>query len=132
MLPCARGFLLREDKWAYIQYREDASDGIELFDTEQDPLQYKNLAQDPAYASLVASFQSKLADKLAEVRENDLGIGPHSKPRLNLAASTCWMRSCEPRRSQLSRQGGLWMSASCSTFDNMKLPSHQETLLYLK
>ena len=30
--PSSKGFLLREDKWAYIQYGEDASQGIELFD----------------------------------------------------------------------------------------------------
>src|SRR4029079_14332497 len=42
--PSRKGFLLREDKWAYIQYNEDASGGIELFDMVKDPKQYTNLA----------------------------------------------------------------------------------------
>lgn len=72
--PSSKGFLLREDRWAYIQYREDASDGIELFDVRKDPKQYTNLAENPEYASVVAEFREKLAAKLREVRDNDLGL----------------------------------------------------------
>ena len=68
-----KGFLLRDDHWAYIQYSEDASQGIELFDMKKDPKQYTNLASSPEHASVVASFKTKLADKLAAVRKNDLG-----------------------------------------------------------
>lgn len=67
-------FLLRTDKWAYIQYDEDAASGMELFDMENDPKQYTNLAYDSKYADVVADFQQKLKDKLKEVRTNDLGI----------------------------------------------------------
>lgn len=67
-----RGFLLREEKWAYIQYRENASAGIELFDMKEDPRQYTNLAEKPEYAEVVNSFKMKLAAKLKEVRANDL------------------------------------------------------------
>lgn len=70
--PMRKGFLLREDRWSYIQYQEDASNGIELFDMENDPLQYDNLAGDPQYADLIAEFQEKMAAKLEELRENDL------------------------------------------------------------
>lgn len=69
-----RTFLLRTDKWAYIQYDEDAGSGIELFDMENDPKQFTNLAESPEYASVVADFRQKLKDKLKEVRTNDLGI----------------------------------------------------------
>ncbi len=68
-----RGFLLRDDKWAYIQYAENASKGIELFDMFADPLQYTNLARVPKYADIVKTFQAKLAAKLRELRNNDLG-----------------------------------------------------------
>ena len=68
-----RGFLLREDRWAYIQYAENASRGIELFDMHKDPQQYTNLAEMPEYQSVVAEFKAKLAAKLKEVRTNDLG-----------------------------------------------------------
>ena len=67
-------FLLRDENWAFIQYNEDASAGMELFDMNRDPRQYNNLAHDPEYANIVADFQAKLADKLVEVRTNDLGI----------------------------------------------------------
>ena len=67
-----KGFLLREDKWAFIQYGENAAGGIELFDMAKDPLQYTNLAQRPEYSDVVDEFKSKLAAKLKAVRTNDL------------------------------------------------------------
>jgi iduronate 2-sulfatase len=67
-------FLLRTDDWAYIQYNEDASAGIELFDMNKDPKQYTNLAENPKYAKVVSDFQKKLQSKIKEVRTNDLGI----------------------------------------------------------
>lgn len=70
--PMRKGFLLRERKWAYIQYKEDASGGVELFDTEKDPLQYTNLAEMPEYGDVVAEFRIKMKDKLLAVRTNDL------------------------------------------------------------
>ena len=70
--PNRKGFLLRGDRWAYIQYEEDASQGIELFDMAADPQQYTNLASVPEFASVVEAFQAKLAAKLGEVRDNDL------------------------------------------------------------
>ncbi len=70
--PSRKGFLLREDRWSYIQYEEDASKGMELFDMEADPEQYTNLADDPEHASIVAGFQEKLAAKLEAIRDNDL------------------------------------------------------------
>ena len=47
---------------------------MELFDMENDPKQYVNLAQNPAYSKIVDEFQKKLRDKLEELRRNDLGI----------------------------------------------------------
>jgi iduronate 2-sulfatase len=55
--PSSKGFLLREDKWAYIQYAEDASQGIELFDTVKDPKQFTNLAAKPEFADVVTGCQ---------------------------------------------------------------------------
>ena len=71
--PMRKGFLLRENRYACIQYKEDASAGIELFDTVNDPLQYTNLAEEPEHQQLVDRFKVKLSAKLAEVRNNDLG-----------------------------------------------------------
>ena len=72
--PARKGFLLREKDWAYIQYEEDASAGIELFDVVNDPEQYTNLADNPAYAPVVAGFKEKMAAKLRALRDNDLGL----------------------------------------------------------
>jgi iduronate 2-sulfatase len=70
--PSRKGFLLREENWAYIQYGEKAQNGIELFDARKDPKQYTNLAQKKKYQPIVKSFQKKMAHKLAVIRANDL------------------------------------------------------------
>ncbi|MFN3194163.1 MAG: sulfatase [Aureliella sp.] len=70
--PMREGFLLREKRWSYIQYGENAEGGIELFDTEQDPGQFNNLASEKAYANEVARLRSAVRNKLVAVRENDL------------------------------------------------------------
>ena len=66
------GFLLREERWAYIQYGEDATKGIELFDMQADPHQYVNLADREDYLPIVDQFKAKMRKKLASVRSNDL------------------------------------------------------------
>lgn len=70
--PSRKGFLLREDQWAYIQYKEDASGGVELFDMENDPEQFTNLAHSPDHLAIVKRFNNKMREKLAEIRDNDL------------------------------------------------------------
>ncbi len=70
--PMRKGFLLREKEWAYMQYEEDASGGVELFDLRHDPRQYTNLAGAPEHQSTVKRFQALLAAKLSSVRNNDL------------------------------------------------------------
>jgi arylsulfatase A-like enzyme len=69
-----KSFLIRTEEWAYIQYDEDAGSGIELYNMEQDPHQFYNLAGKPEYKEIVLEFQKKLSKKLAKVRDNDLGI----------------------------------------------------------
>ena len=69
-----KSFLLRTNKWAYIQYNENASAGIELFDMVNDPKQFENLAKQEKYSKVVALFQKKLKKKLKEIRTNDLNI----------------------------------------------------------
>jgi iduronate 2-sulfatase len=70
--PMRRGFLVRDHKYAYIQYGEDAAGGIELYNVETDRQQFTNLAVDPMNKKLVNEYKEKLAAKLAEVRDNDL------------------------------------------------------------
>ncbi|TKG93702.1 DUF4976 domain-containing protein [Puteibacter caeruleilacunae] len=66
-------FLVRDENYAYIQYKEDASLGMELFDMKKDPKQFTNLAHKKEYADVVKEYQEKLKAKLKEVRTNDLG-----------------------------------------------------------
>jgi iduronate 2-sulfatase len=70
--PMRKGLLLREQKWAYIQYGEDAEEGIELYDTESDPNQYTNLAKLPKHTETITTFRAKMKAKLKAVREHDL------------------------------------------------------------
>lgn len=68
-----KGFLLRDDRNAFIQYDEDGGNGIEPYDLHNDPKQYTNLAVQPEHADVVGRYKKLMADKLAEVRDNDLG-----------------------------------------------------------
>ena len=70
--PMRKGFLLRDHKYAYIQYGEDAAGGIELYDIKKDPQQFTNLAAIPDFSSLVEKYKTKMATKLSQVRDNDL------------------------------------------------------------
>ncbi len=68
------GFLLRDDRYAFIQYGEDGSGGYELFDMQQDPKQITNLAGLPEFAHKLEVYKEKLRLKLAQVRDNDLEL----------------------------------------------------------
>lgn len=71
--PSSRGFMLRDDRWVYIQYGEKAENGIEFFDMQTDPNQYHNLAEKPEYRGQIQLWKEKMAEKLASIRDNDLG-----------------------------------------------------------
>ena len=70
--PARKGFLLRDQRWAFIQYGEDAKGGTELFDMQADPGQFTNLADSQDQQSVVAAFREQLQQKLKEIRTNDL------------------------------------------------------------
>ena len=70
--PMRKGFLLREDDWAFIQYGEQGQNGMELFHVKTDPHQYTNLAGKPAHARTLDRFRKQMIDKLAAIRNNDL------------------------------------------------------------
>lgn len=74
-------FLLRSEKWAYIQHGMHGEKGLQLYDMTKDPKQFTNLAMDPEYSNVVAGFKKQLAEKLEEVGRNDLGdVRPARKP----------------------------------------------------
>lgn len=68
----SKGLLLRDERWAFLQYGEDARGGVELYDMQTDPRQIHNLAARPEHADRVAAWQARVTAKLAEVRANDL------------------------------------------------------------
>ncbi|NVJ84690.1 MAG: sulfatase [Algoriphagus sp.] len=65
-------YLIRTKRWAYIQYGENAEEGMELFDMEQDPEQYQNLAFDDYFQPQVEEMRKLLNQKIKEVQTNDL------------------------------------------------------------
>lgn len=67
-------YLIRNEKWAFISYKEDGSKGLELFDMEYDEKQYNNLAYNPKYQGVVNEMKAMLKAKLKAVRDNDLGL----------------------------------------------------------
>ncbi|MEE2887205.1 MAG: sulfatase [Planctomycetota bacterium] len=71
-----KGFLLRTERWAFMQYGEKGAKGTELYDMQADPQQYDNLADEPKHKQVVAQFRAKLAAKLKAVRTNDLDLKP--------------------------------------------------------
>ena len=70
--PMREGFLLRDHQFAFIQYGENAEKGVELYDIQNDPQQYENLAIRPEYKIKVAEYSSKMKEKLSTIRKNDL------------------------------------------------------------
>ncbi|MDO6439584.1 sulfatase [Cyclobacterium sp. 1_MG-2023] len=68
------GYLIRSSDWAYIQYGDEAEGGMELYDMNYDKGQYNNLANYPQYSNVISEMQDLLKGKLADVRNNDLGI----------------------------------------------------------
>lgn len=72
---CVNGnsFLLRTDRWAFIQHGKAGELGMQLYDMHNDPQQFHNLANLPDHADVIAAFQERLQAKLAEIANNDLG-----------------------------------------------------------
>lgn len=68
----SKGLLLRDERWAFLQYGEDARGGVELYDMQTDPRQIHNLAALPEHADRVVVWKARVTAKLAEVRANDL------------------------------------------------------------
>ena len=69
-----KGFLIREDRFAFIQYREDGQGGYELFDMDADPQQVHNLADDPAHQATLERLKKRLQEKLVQVRQHQLPV----------------------------------------------------------
>ena len=56
-----KGHLLRTDRWAYLSWRDGSA---ELYDMNQDPQQFTNLAQQEEHAATIAKLSESLGKKL--------------------------------------------------------------------
>jgi len=52
------GVAVRTEKWRYAEYGPDGKNGAMLFDPKTDPLEMKNLAEDPKYATVCAELSA--------------------------------------------------------------------------
>jgi arylsulfatase A-like enzyme len=50
---------MRNDRWAYMSYGKNG--GEELYDMQQDPGQFTNLANDARHADVLQEFRERLA-----------------------------------------------------------------------
>jgi len=58
---------IRSDRWAYISYGKNGADGEELYDMNEDPKQFTNLADDPKYKEVLEKHRQALKKKLAAI-----------------------------------------------------------------
>ena len=54
------GRSIRTERWRYTEWN-GGKDGVELYDHQNDPVEMKNLASDPAQAATVAELKALLA-----------------------------------------------------------------------
>ncbi|MDM8007309.1 MAG: sulfatase [Phycisphaerae bacterium] len=63
--PSRRGFMgrsVRTERWRYTEW-DEGRQGTELYDHQNDPKEYRNLANDPAYADTVAKLKQMLRSR---------------------------------------------------------------------
>jgi uncharacterized sulfatase len=58
------GYSLRTDRWRYTEW-DGGSRGAELYDHQNDPQEYTNLAKDPKHAETVKQLSAKLREVVA-------------------------------------------------------------------
>lgn len=55
-----QGRSIRTEEWRYTEWGPDGANGVELYDHRRDPLESRNLAQQPAQAGVVAELRARL------------------------------------------------------------------------
>jgi len=74
---------IRTERWRYIRY---ADGGEELYDHDADPLEWKNLAKDPAKASVISELRKHLPEKNVQDAPTKAGQGKGKKKKAKLKA----------------------------------------------
>jgi arylsulfatase A-like enzyme len=76
---------IRTERWRYIRY---ADGGEELYDHDADPLEWKNLAKDPAQASVIAELRKHLPEKNVQDAPSKGGQGKGKKKKAKAASKS--------------------------------------------
>jgi hypothetical protein len=56
------GRMVKNENWRYVEWA-DAKMGVELYNQKNDPIEYKNLATDPAYKSVLEEMKKIMHKK---------------------------------------------------------------------
>lgn len=70
LIQGSRAFCLRTSKWAYMRYpsRQGSSDNLMLYDMENDPKQFTNLAAKAEYSKILQEMDQRLAERLSKAK----------------------------------------------------------------
>jgi iduronate 2-sulfatase len=62
---------VRTEQWRYTEW-DHGKRGVELYDEQNDPREFKNLASDPKFAPVVAEMRQHLEKTFPKVLDDDV------------------------------------------------------------